>query len=110
MSDDEETAVADIPLQANVGQVWRQFFTSWPNGIPRRGILVTCYHEQIPFDAFFLRDDILLLDRKTPDNLGARKVILPYAHVLAVKIVEPLRNEVVLASGFQGTPAAAGHK
>ncbi len=86
---------------------WKDFFGNWPQGISRSGILVTAYNEQIPFSGFLTGDSLLLLERRTPDALGARTVVLSYGEVSALKIVEVVKSKVFLSAGFQGPPAKA---
>lgn len=61
------------------GAAWREWFLKWPKEMPRKGVLVTDFGEQIPFDGFMTTDTLLVVERRTPDTIGARKVILPYA-------------------------------
>ncbi|HUY33942.1 MAG TPA: hypothetical protein VMV69_14440 [Pirellulales bacterium] len=81
---------------------WRQCFQKWPKDVPPRGVLVTNYDEQIPFEGFMAGDTMLLVERKTPDTAGARKVLLPYDHVLAVKLVDVVRGKSFEELGFVG--------
>ena len=82
--------------------VWREFFQNWPKGLPRTGVLVTNYDEQVPFAGFMTSDTMLLIERRAPDTIGARKVLVPYGNVLAIKLVEVARAKVFQASGFAG--------
>ncbi len=52
----------DRPM--DVGLVWRDYFRGWPADVDRRGILVTNFDEQIPFDGFLTSDTILLVERR----------------------------------------------
>ena len=63
----------------NAIENWRDFFTQWPTDMNRRGIIVTSFGEQIPFSGFWTNSNHLLLERQTPDSLGARTIILEYA-------------------------------
>ncbi len=81
---------------------WRQCFQKWPKDVPPRGVLVTNYDEQIPFEGFMVSDTMLLVERKAPDPVGARKVLLPYEQVLAVKLVDVVRGKSFEELGFVG--------
>ena len=81
---------------------WRAFFQGWPAEMPRRGILVTTFDEQIPFSGFLTREDFLVLERQTPDSLGARTIVLAYDVVAGLKITEVVRAKTFQAVGFQG--------
>jgi hypothetical protein len=87
-------------------RVWRSFFHEWPSQLPTRGVVVTTFGEQIPFINYLISDTLLILERRAPDSLGGRTVILPFGQIDAVKIVDPIKTEVLLQSGFQ--PASSG--
>ena len=59
------------------------FFHKWPKDLPHRGVLVTNFNEQIPFDGFMTTETMLLVERRTPDTIGARKLILPYGNMVS---------------------------
>ena len=88
-------------MMAN-GSTWQRYFQNWPKDIPQRGILVTRFGEPVPFDGFLTTDTMLLLERKTPDNAGARKVLLSYDEVVAVKFVDVVRSKAFETAGFVG--------
>ncbi len=81
---------------------WSDYFQKWPKEMPRKGILVTQFGEQIPFEGFMTTADLLLLERRTPDTIGARKVVLPYGQVVAIKLIEVVRAKLFQAAGFAG--------
>ncbi len=81
---------------------WKQFFVKWPKDIPPRGVLVTTFEDQIMFDGFMTSDDLLLVERKAPDTTGARKVLLPYSRIAAVKFVDIVRSRSFEGLGFAG--------
>jgi hypothetical protein len=81
---------------------WQRYFQNWPKEIAPRGIVVTSFDEQVPFDGFLTTDTMLLLQRKTPDNAGARKVLLAYDEVVAVKFVDVVRSKAFEMAGFVG--------
>jgi len=84
-----------------MGDHWRNVFENWPESIPRKGILVTTQGESIPFVNYLLSEGILLVERDTPDSLGARKVMLTFASIAAVKITAPLELARFQVMGFQ---------
>ena len=82
-------------------EVWRNFFVNWPKGMPRQGVVVTNFAEQVPFESFLLSEHTILLTRRAPDSVGGRRMILPYANIDAVKIVDPVKDEVFESAGFK---------
>ncbi|HEY1602997.1 MAG TPA: hypothetical protein VGG64_25560 [Pirellulales bacterium] len=82
--------------------VWRDFFHKWPKDLPHRGVLVTNFNEQIPFDGFMTTETMLLVERRTPDTIGARKLIMPYGNVVAIKLTDVVKAKAFAASGFAG--------
>ena len=64
---------------------WQQFFESWPDSVPQRGIIVTTFQENLPFTRFLISPGILAIERDKPDSLGARKVLIPFSAISAVK-------------------------
>lgn len=89
----------------DVGTIWREYFRNWPADVDRRGILVTNYDEQIPFDGFLTSETMILVDRRAPDTVGARKVLIPYQGILAVKFTDVIKGRSFQAIGFdEGRP------
>jgi hypothetical protein len=82
--------------------VWKKFFLGWPADMPRRGILVASFGDQVPFAGFMTSEAFLLVERATPDAVGARLVVLPYDQILAVKITEVVKSKSLRAIGFEG--------
>jgi hypothetical protein len=80
---------------------WCNFFTRWPADLQRRGILVTAFNEQIFYSSFSTSENLLLLERQTPDSQGARSVIVPYDQIVAVKIVDVVKSKHFRAAGFE---------
>ena len=85
----------------NTGEYWRALFENWPQSIPRQGMLVTTFGESIPFVNYLISGGILLVERDKPDALGARKVMIAYDAISAVKLssIEELARFQVM--GFQ---------
>lgn len=67
---------------------WQQFFESWPDSIPKQGIIVTAFQETIPFTRFLVSPGILALERDRPDTIGARKVLVSFSAISAVKLTD----------------------
>lgn len=87
---------------------WKDFFRAWPAGVDRRGVLVTSFGEQIPFDSFMPGDKLLIVDRSVPDTIGARKIVIPYTNIAAVKFTDVVKNKVFTPLGFEEPPSKRG--
>jgi len=83
---------------------WKDLFAAWPAEMPRRAVVITALNEQIAFSGFRTGEGLLLLERATPDSLGARMVILPYDQIVAVKLTEVTKSRPLRSLGFQGAP------
>jgi hypothetical protein len=86
-------------------RVWQEYFRKWPAELERRGVIVTSFDEQIPFDGFATSEHLLLLERKIPDTLGARKILLSYEQIVAVKITDVVKMKAFQSLGFDELPA-----
>ncbi len=82
--------------------IWKGCFEAWPADLPRRGVLVTTFDEQIAFQGFMTHAGMVLIERNAPDTTGARKLLVPYQHVAALKIVDPVKGQLFTPMGFQG--------
>lgn len=82
-------------------EAWRSLFENWPESIPRRGMLITSFQESIPFIGFLVSGSILLLERDKPDSLGARKVMVAYSAISAIKITDVIEMARFQVMGFQ---------
>ena len=87
-------------MAEDAAAVWQQCFNSWPAEVERRGVLVTSFDEQIPFESFAASPDMLLVERRSPDTLGARMVLIAYQEIKALKIVEVLKAKAFQSLGF----------
>lgn len=67
---------------------WQQLFENWPSHIARKGLVITTTGESISFSRFLVMDGILALERDRPDSLGARKVIISFSGITAVKMTD----------------------
>lgn len=88
-------------MSDGTSDAWRTLFENWPPAISRSALLVTTYGETIPFREFLVSPSILLIERDVPDSLGARKVMLTYASIAAVKIPSPMELSRFQVMGFQ---------
>jgi hypothetical protein len=79
---------------------WQELFENWPPGRPRTGILVTAFQETIPFTRFLVSPGILALERDRPDSLGARKVLVAFSAISAVKMVDTDDFATIAQLGF----------
>jgi hypothetical protein len=91
-------------MAADAAEVWRQCFNSWPAEVDRRGVLVTSFEEQIPFESFSASPDLLLIERRSPDTLGGRMVLIAYHDIRALKIVDVLKAKAFQSMGFSIAP------
>ena len=92
-------------MATDSAESWRQCFARWPVEVERRGVLVTTFGEQIPFDSFAASDDMLLVERRAPDTMGARMVIVAYQQIQAVKLVDVLKMKALQPLGFVLPPS-----
>jgi hypothetical protein len=83
------------------GQEWQQLFENWPDSMPRQAMVVTNFGETITFVNFLLSPGILLLERDKPDTSGARKVMVSWQAISAVKIPSPMELGRFTVMGFQ---------
>ena len=89
---------------------WKEFFTAWPVGLDRRGVIVSNFGEQIPFDSFMPGDKLLIVDRSVPDTIGARKIVIPYSNIAAVKFTDVIKNKLFIPLGFAEPPPKRGQE
>ena len=47
-------------------------------------------------------ENLLLMERRAPDALGARTVLVPYESIIAVKFVDQIDPRAFSAAGFEG--------
>lgn len=82
---------------------WRAVLENWPDSIPKQGIVVTTFQESIPFQNYLLSSGVVLFERDKPDSLGARKVMLSYEAISAIKLTDTLELARYQVLGFQPT-------
>ena len=85
------------------GEQWKAWFRDWPEKMPRQGVVATMQGDQIPFSGFLAGETMLLLQRKNPDSLGTRQVILPYARIDSLKITDVVDAKIFEKIGFTGS-------
>ncbi|MGE3315176.1 MAG: hypothetical protein AB7O26_08665 [Planctomycetaceae bacterium] len=85
----------------NANESWRPIFENWPQSLPKEGLIVTTFQEQIPFNNFLISGGVLLVERDKPDSFGARKVMISYDAISAVKFTNVLELARYQALGFQ---------
>jgi hypothetical protein len=83
---------------------WKGLFADWPPELAPRGVLVTTFAEQIPFDGFLTSEQFVVIFRTTPDTVGARQVVVPYENIAALKIVDVIKIKPFEAMGFKAVP------
>jgi hypothetical protein len=64
-------------------------------------VLVTTFGESIGFVNFLVSGGILLVERDKPDTVGARKVLVAYEQISAVKVTSTLELARFQVMGFQ---------
>ena len=84
----------------HVADHWRQIFDNWPRQLPRKGMAITTFNETIPFRDFIYSEGVILLDRDGPDSLGARKIMLPFAHISNIKFTDVIEFAQFEPMGF----------
>jgi hypothetical protein len=89
-------------MATDVSQSWRECFQQWPDDLARRGVLVASFDEQIPFVNFFASDQMVLVERRAPDTVGARMVIVPYQSIAALKITDVVKAKAFSHLKFMG--------
>ena len=81
-------------------QAWHKLFTAWPENVPREGLVVTVT-DTIPFTNFLVSEGLVLLERDRPDALGARKVMVPFANIIVLKMTSTAELARFQSMGFQ---------
>lgn len=67
---------------------WQNIFLNWPAALPKSGILTTTFQETFGFRDFEVLGGLLFLERDRPDSLGARKVLLSFESLSALKLTD----------------------
>lgn len=79
----------------------RRLLAEWPDSIPCQGLMLTDFGESLPFVSFMLKGDLVIVERKTPDAHGGRRVIMSVERIQAIKILDALDMPRFAAMGFQ---------
>ena len=85
---------------------WQQLFENWPTTLPRRGLVVTAAGETIEFREFLTSEGLVAFERERPDSSGARKVVLAFSAITAVKMTDTEPLSGLKSLGFQGPQGA----
>jgi len=62
--------------------------------------MLSTLNEITPFTNFWLRDEMVMLERKNPDTSGSRYILMNYAGIDSVRFIDPLSEQVIASSGF----------
>lgn len=79
---------------------WKSLFSDWSADLPRRGVILSTLKETTPFTNFWLRDEMVMLERKNPDTSGARYVLMSYSGIDSLRFIDPLSDQVIASAGF----------
>lgn len=69
----------------DAAQNWQRIFEGWPASMPKQGMLATTFGEVVTFINFMTTEGILLIELPRPDSNDARKIMIAYSAILAVK-------------------------
>lgn len=72
----------------DTARAWHDFFENWPADLPQEGIIITTFQESIPFVRFLISDGTIAIERDRPDTIGARKVVIAFAAIAAIKMTD----------------------
>lgn len=87
-------------MDKNSAQIWREAFLKWPPNFRRKGVIELVKGDSIPFVDFVMNEDVLIVERATPDTTGARRVAVPFQNIVVLKYTEPLKTDAFLLAGF----------
>ena len=87
-------------MNKSTAEIWRSVFARWPESFRRKGVLVPSFGEPIPFSDFVMDSDLLIIERPTPDSVGARRVAIPLSFIEGLKYTEPLKTQQFLEAGY----------
>ena len=80
---------------------WQTLFENWPKSMPKVGVLITSFGDTVPFNEFKVNEGILLVQRERPDTIGARKLMVSFTAIVALKMVDVDGLEAYAAMGFR---------
>ncbi|QDU87549.1 hypothetical protein Pla175_09130 [Pirellulimonas nuda] len=90
----------------NSGDSWKKVFTGWPAALPKRGYAVTTLNEAIPFKGFVVSGEMVAFDRTNPDPVGSRVILVEFASIALLRIIDPIGAEALAPFGFSGAFSA----
>lgn len=93
---------APSPVEQKPQNCWQRFMSEWPGGLQRQGVVITNWDEQVPFSSFLTNEEMVMFERRNPDTNGARRLLIGYDAIKAVKIVEVVKDVPFLEAGFVG--------
>jgi hypothetical protein len=93
---------ARVATAVSAAETWKSVFAEWPEGMPRRGLLVNSQDETTPFKGFMIKDELLLLDRANPDPAGTRFVLVRFEDIMTLKYIDQLKEAVLRTAGYEG--------
>lgn len=79
---------------------WQNVFMNWPAELPKTGILATSFQESFGFRDFQVLGGLLFLERDRPDSLGARKVLMSFEGISALKLTDVRDLAAYVEMGF----------
>lgn len=85
----------------SAAELWRSVFEDWPAGLPRTALMMTTFGETISFVDFLISGGGVIVQRDRPDTQGARKVIVAYEAISAIKFADPGELARYQVMGFQ---------
>jgi len=87
---------------SDLSAVWHNTFANWPAQFKKKGVISPVGGgEAIPFIDYVMTDEMVVLERATPDNSGARRVAIPFSVIETLKYTEPLKTEQFLEAGYK---------
>jgi hypothetical protein len=87
-------------MDKSTATIWRETFLKWPPNFRRKGVIELVKGEAIPFVEFLMTEDVVVVERATPDTTGARRVAVPFQNIVTLKYTEPLKTDAFLLAGY----------
>ncbi len=101
MAPDESISPSQRGMTMSEVRGFESVLSAWPTSLARRGVAGTVHGESIVFADFSLGHGCVLLQRSTPDSMGAREVIVPLDQLAVVKLTESLSPKSRKELGFE---------
>lgn len=83
--------------------IWLDLLERWPKDVPHKGVIMTELNESISFVGFAYDDNMVVVQRQTPDAIGARQVIIPFTSISYLKITAIVLPKSFADFGFKGS-------